>query len=158
VNDKFSPELLSRLEELWKRYPHRHAALIPAMHLVQEERGGWFSDEAIRDVAELFDLPDMHIRGVVGFYDMFHSEPVGRHVVRLCKTLSCKLRGSDEIRAHIRERYGIDHGGTTEDGRFTFRCFECLGHCSTAPMMLVDEERYEDLTVDEVDRVLGGLS
>lgn len=153
----FSQELLDRVEELAKRYPERKAALVPAMHLIQAERGGWFSDETIRDTAELFDVPDMHVRGMVGFYDMFHSQPVGRHVVRLCKTLACKLRGADELRAHIREHFGVDNGETTDDGRFTFKCFECLGHCSTAPMMLVDEEKHEDLTVAKVDDVLKGL-
>lgn len=153
----FSPELVARIEDLWKRYPEKKAALLPAMHLIQKERGGWFSPETIRDTAELFGVPDIHVQGIVGFYDMFHSEPVGRHVVRLCKTLSCKLRGADELRAHIKKTYGVDHGQTTADGAFTFRCFECLGHCTTAPMMLVDEERHENLTVEQVDRVLGGL-
>ena len=153
----FSPELVQRVEELWKRYPHKKAALLPAMHLIQKERDGWFSDETVQDTAALFDVPDMHVQGIVSFYDMFHSEPVGRHVVRLCKTLSCKLRGADELRAHIREKYGVAHGETTGDGAFTFRSFECLGHCSTAPMMLVDEERHENLTTDSVDQVLGAL-
>ncbi|MHC4341995.1 MAG: NADH-quinone oxidoreductase subunit NuoE [Planctomycetota bacterium] len=156
--DSFSDELIAQVNELWTRYPTRKAALIPALHLVQKERGGWISEETVQEVAALFDLPDMHIRGVVGFYDMFHREPVGRHVVRLCKTLSCKLRGSDEIRAHLLEKYGVSNGETTEDGKFTYVSFECLGHCSTAPMMLVDEEKHENLTIEQVDRVLGGLS
>lgn len=153
----FSPELIARVEELWKRYPERKAALIPAMHLIQKERDGWFSDETIRETAELFDVPDMHVRGVVGFYDMFHDAPVGRHVVRLCKTLSCRLCGATRLIEHVAEKYGVRHGETTEDGRFTFRLFECLGHCTTAPMMLVDEEKYENLDVEKLDEVLGGL-
>jgi NADH-quinone oxidoreductase subunit E len=88
---------------------------------------------------------------------MFHREPVGRHVVRLCKTLSCKLRGSDEIRAHIKEKYGVDNGQTTGDGRFTFKCFECLGHCEVAPMMLVDSEKHVNLSVESADAVLEAL-
>ncbi len=155
---EFSPQLLKEVRKLWKRYPERKAALLPAMHLIQAERGGWFSADAIRNTAELFEVPDAHVRGMVGFYDMFHQEPVGKHIVRLCKTLSCKLRGADELRIHIKEKYGVDHGGTTEDGAFTFRCFECLGHCSTAPMMLVNDERYENLTVESLDGVLGGLA
>jgi len=154
---EFSPELLKKVKDLWKRYPEKQAALLPAMHLIQQERGGWFSPETIQDTAELFGVPDVHVQGIVGFYDMFHSAPVGRHIVRLCKTLSCKLRGSDELRAHIKKTYGVDHGETTADGRFTFRCFECLGHCTTAPMMLVDDERHENLTVESLDRVLGAL-
>jgi NADH-quinone oxidoreductase subunit E len=153
----FSPELLAKVEELWTRYPHRKAALIPAMHLIQAERDGWFSDETIRDTAALFGLPDMHVRGVVGFYDMFHDAPVGRHIVRLCKTLSCKLRGADALRAHIEEKYGVENGGTTDDGAFTFKCFECLGHCANAPMMLVDERKHLDLTVERLDAALEAL-
>lgn len=157
ANGKFSPALVAEVEELWTRYPEKKAALLPAMHLIQRERGGWFSDETIRDTADLFAVPDMHVRGIVGFYDMFHAEPVGRHVVRLCKTLSCHLRGAGELRAHVKQRYGVGNGETTADGAFTFKCFECLGHCSTAPMMLVDDERHENLTVETLDVVLGGL-
>jgi NADH-quinone oxidoreductase subunit E len=158
MSGEFSPELLEQVRTLWQRYPTRKAALLPAMHLIQAERGGWFSAETVKDTAALFDVPDVHIQGIVGFYDMFHNEPVGKHIVRLCKTLSCKLRGADELRHHIKETYGVDHGETTADGRFTFRCFECLGHCSTAPMMLVDEERYENLTAESLDEVLGALA
>lgn len=154
----FSPELIAGIEELWRRYPDRKAALIPALHLIQAEREGWLSEQTIAETAELFDLPDMHVRGVVGFYDMFHAEAVGRHVVRLCKTLSCKLNGADDLRAHILEKYGVANGETTADGRFTLKCFECLGHCTTAPMMLVDEEKYENLTVEKLDAVLEGLA
>jgi len=154
----FSAGLVAKVEELWKRYPHRQAALLPALHLIQKERGGWLSPETIRDASELLGVPDMHIRGVVGFYDMFHDHPVGRHIVRVCKTLSCKLRGADAIRGHIRSKYGVAHKGTTADGRFTYMDFECLGHCSTAPMMLVDEEKHENLTLAKVDDVLGGLA
>jgi len=153
----FSPGLLAQIEELWRRYPEKQAALLPAMHLIQKERGGWFSPETVQDTAELFGVPDVHVQGIVGFYDMFHSQPVGRHVVRLCKTLSCKLRGADELTAHIKEKFGVDHGQTTADGAFTFRRFECLGHCTTAPMMLVDEERHENLNTEAIDRILGVL-
>ena len=158
MNDKFSPELTAKVEELRKRYPHPQAVLLPALHLIQKERGGWFSDETIADASELLDIPDMHVRGVIGFYDMFHTRPVGRHVVRLCKTLSCKLRGAYGLREHIERKYGVKNGETTEDGAFTLVCFECLGHCSTAPMMLVDEEKYENLTPEKLDEVLGALS
>ena len=128
----FSQELVARVDELATRYPEKKAALLPAMHLIQAERGGWFSDETIRDTAELFDVPDVHVRGMVGFYDMLEW-----------------LHGDDPW---------VDNGETTEDGRFTFKCFECLGHCSTAPMLLVDEEKYEDLTVAKLDDVLRGLA
>lgn len=154
----FSAETTARIEELWKRYPEKKAALLPAMHLIQKERDGWFSDETVRDTAALFGVPSAHVQGIVGFYDMFHSEPVGRHVVRLCKTLACKLRGADALIAHVNEKYGVKNGQTTDDGRFTFKHFECLGHCSTAPMMLVDEEKHEELTAAKVDEVLGKLS
>ena len=154
----FSPELVEKVQALWERYPERKAALLPALHLIQRERDGWLSDETIAETAELFGVPDMHIAGIVGFYDMFHAAPVGRHIVRLCKTLSCKLRGADELRDHICGKYGVEPGGTTSDGRFTFRLFECLGHCSTAPMMLLDDEKYENLTRERVERVLDELS
>jgi len=158
VSHNFSPELVARIEELKTRYPDPQAVLLPALHLIQKERDGWLSDDTVREASELLGIADMHIKGVVGFYDMFHDKPVGKHVVRLCKTLSCKLRGADDLRRHIEEKYGVSNGQTTQDGRFTFKCFECLGHCSTAPMMLVDEEKYENLTPALVDEVLEGLS
>ena len=92
MSDTFSPELTAKVAELRKRYPDPKAVLLPALHLIQAERGGWFSEETIADAAELLGIPDMHVRGVVGFYDMFHTQPVGRHVVRLCKTLSASRR------------------------------------------------------------------
>jgi len=149
--------LVERIEALFARYPYRRAALLPALHLVQKEHGGWLPDDAIRATADLFGLPDQEVRGVIGFYEMFHTHPVGRHVVRVCKTLPCKLRGADGILRHIEARYGVENGGTTGDGRFTLECFECLGHCSTGPMMLVDDERHENLTAEAVDRALGAL-
>ncbi len=153
----FSPELVGQVENLWTRYPEKKAALIPAMHLIQKERDGWFSNETIVDTAELFGVPDMHVRGIVGFYDMFHATPVGRHVVRLCKTLTCKLCGAGELIKHVSTKYGVKNGETTADGRFTFKLFECLGHCTTAPMMLVDEEKHESLDIEALDGVLEGL-
>ena len=81
-NGTFSPELVQQIEALWERYPHKKAALLPALHLIQKERAGWLSEETIRAAAELFDVPDMHITGIVGFYDMFHEQPVGRAKLR----------------------------------------------------------------------------
>ena len=153
----FTPELVARIEDLWTRYPEKKAALLPAMHLIQKERGGWFSPETIQETADFFGVPGMHVAGIVGFYDMFHDAPVGRHMVRVCKTLSCKLRGADQLVAHMKEKYGVSNGGTTDDGRFTFKCFECLGHCEVAPMALIDEEKHVNLTVDKLDEVLGAM-
>ncbi|MGH7162917.1 MAG: NADH-quinone oxidoreductase subunit NuoE [Planctomycetota bacterium] len=154
----FSPELVRRVEELWSRYPRRRAALLPALHLIQGERGGWLSEDAIRETAVLFGLPDQEVRGVAGFYEMFHTRPVGRHVVRLCKSLACKLRGADGLIAHVERRWGVKRGETTADGRFTFECFECLGHCTTGPMMLVGDDRHENLAAADVDRALEALT
>ncbi len=94
---------------------------------------------------------------VVSFYTMFHTRPVGRHVIDVCTTVSCWLRGSDELVGHIQEKLGVEAGGTTLDGRFTLRTVECLGSCGTAPMCQIDDDYHEDLTFQKIDRILDGL-
>ena len=129
------------------------------MHLIQAERGGWFSTETVKDTADLFEVPDVHVQGHGRFLRHVPQRP-GRQPRRpaLQDAVVQAARRGRTLRAHIKTKYGVDHGETTKDGAFTFRCFECLGHCSTAPMMLVDEEKYEDLTVESLDAVLGGLA
>jgi len=151
-----SPDREKHVEEILSRYPNRQAACIPVLHVCQEQNG-WISDEIVAWVAARLDLSSAHVKGVVTFYTLFNKEPVGKHQVWVCRTLSCALRGSDEILHHCEKRLGIHVGQTTKDGKVTLRTAECLASCGTAPMIQVDKDYYENLTTAEVDRILDRL-
>ena len=151
-----SPDREKHVEEILSRYPNRQAACIPVLHVCQEQNG-WISDEIVEWVAARLDLSSAHVKGVVTFYTLFNKEPVGKHQVWVCRTLSCALRGADDILHHCEKRLGIHVGQTTKDGKVTLRTAECLASCGTAPMIQVDKDYYENLTTAEVDRILDRL-
>ncbi|MDI1475676.1 MULTISPECIES: NADH-quinone oxidoreductase subunit NuoE [unclassified Polyangium] len=151
-----SPDREKHVEEILSRYPNRQAACIPVLHLCQEQNG-WISDEVVEWVAARLGLSAAHVKGVVTFYTLFNKEPVGKHQVWVCRTLSCALRGADDILHHCEKRLGIHVGQTTKDGKVTLRTAECLASCGTAPMIQVDKDYYENLTTAEVDRILDRL-
>lgn len=152
-----SEQHLKRLEELKQRYPHSQALLLPALWMWQEEHG-WISEEGMRSIAGLLNIDPHHVYGVVTFYTMFNTKPVGRHKLELCTNVSCMLRGSDRILKHLEERLGITVGQTTPDGRFTLAEAECLGSCGTAPAMQVGDRYYESLDIARVDQILDQLT
>jgi NADH-quinone oxidoreductase subunit E len=147
----------SEITALRARYPTAQAVLIPALHIAQREHGGWLPDEAILAVAAELGLPASDVYGVVTFYDMLHQKPVGRHRIRVCTNLSCQLRGSTEIMEAIGAELGVAPGEVTPDGRCSFVSFECLGSCDTAPMMMVDEDYFENLTPESARRIVEEL-
>jgi NADH-quinone oxidoreductase subunit E len=153
-----SAERERELAEILARYPNKMAACIPALHLCQEQNQNWVSEEVIEFVARKLDLSTAHVKGVVTFYTLFNQRPVGKHQVWVCRTLSCALRGSDKILAHCEKRLGCHAGETSKDGKVTLRTAECLASCGTAPMMQVDKQYYENLTIEEVDRILDRLT
>ncbi len=152
-----TPEREKQLGVILARYPNKQAACIPVLHLCQEQLG-WVSPAVIAFVAKRLELPTSHVQGVVTFYTLFNQQPVGKHQVWVCRTLSCALRGSDAILRHCEQRLGIHAGETTRDGKVTLRTAECLASCGTAPMMQVDKDYYENLTLESVDRILDRLT
>lgn len=148
-------DLRPRLDELVSRYPQRAAAMLPVLWEVQDARG-WLSPESIAQVAAYLEVPQAHVEGVITFYTMFKDEPVGREVVMVCKTLSCRLRGAQDVLDTLEARYG-PLGGNTDDGRYTIEAAECLGLCDMAPCMLVvNAERYGSLTPESAVEALEG--
>src|SRR5689334_19113955 len=123
-----SQSTLDAIEQLCTRYPSRLAALIPSLHLVQSELGHLTPDAEL-DVAEKLDIPPTRVREVITFYTMFYDRPVGRNVVKICRNLSCQMRGADRIMARAQEVLGIQMGETTADGRITLEHEECLASC-----------------------------
>ena len=152
-----SAEHEQKLQEILARYPNKMAACIPVLHLCQEANGNWVSDAVIEFVANKLELSSAHVKGVVTFYTLFNQKPPGKHQVWVCRTLSCALRGSDQLLQHCEKKLGIHVGETTKNGRVTLRTAECLAACGTAPVMQVDKDYYENLTLEEVDRILERL-
>ncbi len=147
----------AELDALLKRYPTKMGALIPLLHLCQDQHG-WISEEVIDFCAHKLDVPPVHVKGVVTFYTLFNQKPVGKHQVWVCRTLPCALRGGVDMLHHCEKRLGIHAGETTADGKVTLRSAECLASCGTAPMMQVDKAYYENLTPEAVDRILDQLT
>ena len=145
------------LTEILSRYPNKMAACIPTLHLCQNANDNWVSPEVIQFVAERLGLPSAHVKGVVTFYTLFNQQKPGKHQLWVCRTLSCALRGSEELLAHCERRLGIHVGDTTADGKVTLRTAECLAACGTAPVMQVNKTYHENLTTQEVDRILDRL-
>lgn len=142
--------------EILSRYPNKMAATIPVLHLCQEQHG-WISDEVIEFTAARLEVSTAHVKGVVTFYSLFNQKPVGKHQVWVCRTLPCALRGAGAVLAHCEKRLGIHAGETTADGNVTLRTAECLAACGQAPMIQVDKDYYENLSLEDVDRILDGL-
>ena len=149
-------ELKGKLDPIVARYPVRAGAMLPVLWVVQKARG-WLSPRSIQEVASYLEVPQAHVEGVISFYTMFKGEPCGRHVVMVCKTLSCRLRGAQEVIDALASKYGVHMGETTKDGRFTIETAECLGLCDMAPCMLVGDQRFGDLTPESAVSALEGL-
>jgi NADH-quinone oxidoreductase subunit E len=145
-----------KIQAIINRYPEKRSALIPSLHLVQKEIG-WVSEEAIREIAGLFDLSPIEVNEVVSFYTMFHRKPVGKYVIQVCTNISCLLCDAEEIVAHLTKRLGIKMGETTADKKFTLMEVECLGSCGTSPVIQINDDYYEELTPEKVDQILDGL-
>ena len=147
--------------EHWKtRFPEgrERSAVIAALHAAQHENHGFLSRELMDGVADYLGLPPIQVYEVATFYSMFQTRPVGRNDVAICTNVSCMLRGADDIVDHVESRLGIKLGESTEDGRiFLKKEEECLAACCGAPMMMVDHEYHENLTIDQVDDILDGL-
>jgi len=151
-----SDKSLQRIEELKKRYQRTQSVILEALWLWQEEHG-WISDEGMKYVAGLLGVPPHHVYGVVSFYTMFNSKPVGRHKIEVCTNISCMLRNSERIVKHLENILHIKVGETTPDKRYTLMEAECLGSCGTAPMMQIGDEYHESLDEGKVDSILAGL-
>ena len=149
----FDTETTAALERIRARYPVPKAALVPVLHVVQA-RLGWLPPEAREWVACFLSITPMEVHEVITFYPMLLDKPVGRHVIHVCRTLSCDACGGRELWQHLVRKLGVTRGGTTQDGRFTLLSAECLASCGTAPALLLDGERHENLDAAGVDKLL----
>jgi NADH-quinone oxidoreductase subunit E len=150
---QFPQELIEAIHELITHYPEKAAALIPALHLIQE-RFGYISNDAMEQLSAVIEVPPAEILGTLTFYTMFRREPSGRFHVNVCQNLSCNLMGSGDILSCLENKLGIKAGETTDDGLFTLGTVECLGACNEAPVMEIDCEYFMRLTPEKVDEIL----
>ncbi len=152
-NFKYTPENEIKFQEYVTRYPKIDSCMLPALWLVQEQEG-WVSPEAMIFVAEKLGKTPIQVYEVATFYTMFNLKPIGKHHIELCKTLSCMLCGSRELKQHIKDTLGIEAGQTSEDGLFHLSEVECMGACGGAPMFALNGQYHEKLTKEKVDELI----
>lgn len=151
-----SPEIRRRAEETVALYPHPRSALIPLCHLAQEQ-DGYLTEPAMREIGELCGVTPAEVRGTATFYDMLHTEPVGRYVVGLCTNIACLLGGAGELLEHVEEHLDVHVGGTTTDGLFTLEETECLADCDRAPCVQVNHRFVRTTTPEAFDQLVADL-
>jgi NADH-quinone oxidoreductase subunit E len=138
-------------------YPESRSAVLPALRLAQEHHGGWLPPEAFVEVAEALDLTPAYCKAVASFYDMFHLEPVGRHVVEVCTNICCGLRGAQDVLNAFGSELGIAPGETTRDGDFTLRAVECYGGCGWPTVVAIDDYHRLNVTAGDVPAIVQEL-
>jgi NADH-quinone oxidoreductase subunit E len=154
-----SAESIAKIDRELTKYPadRRQSAVMSALRIAQEQHG-WLSKDTITEVANYLGIPAIAALEVATFYNMYELEPVGRHKITVCTNISCMLRGSDEVVAHLEKRLGIGFNQTTADGKFTLKEGECMGCCGGAPLFHINNSRMcEYLTPEKVDEILEGL-
>lgn len=153
---QFSQEKLKEVERLISAYPpgKQKSAVIPLLHLAQQEFGGWLDTPVMDYVASLLNITSIEVYEVATFYSMYNLKPVGRYMFEVCQTGPCMVSGCDDIIAYIGEKLGIKPGQTTSDGMFTLKTVECLGACGYAPMMQMGKTFREHLTKEKIDAIV----
>ncbi|WP_419699962.1 NADH-quinone oxidoreductase subunit NuoE [Mucilaginibacter sp. NFX135] len=156
----FSPELISKFDDIVSRYPQgkQKSGLLPILHLVQAEFG-WVSVPAMDKVAAYLDILPIEVYEVASFYTMYFLRPQGKYVLEVCRTSGCCLVGAEKIMDHIEQKLGVKEGEVTADGLFSWRGVECLAACGFGPVLQIGPEYtfYENLTNDSVDKLIGDL-
>jgi NADH-quinone oxidoreductase subunit E len=156
---EFAPEILEKVEKIIGRYPHdrRKSAMLPLLHIAQEELGGYLSVEVMDYVAGILEVQPVEVYEVATFYSQFYLEKRGRYVIEICRTGPCAICGGEKISEYIQKKLNITDGQTTPDGLFTLREVECLGACGYAPAMQINTEFHEYLTEQKTDEILDRL-
>ena len=152
----YGAEFEQKIDAILGRYPHPKAAVLPVLWEVQRAEG-WVTSEAEAWVADRLGVSPAHVHGCVTFYTMYKQRPLGKYHIQVCTTLTCMLRGCDELLDHLKQKLGIEEGQVTPDGKFSLVRVECLGSCGTAPMFQLNDDYHEDLSPVKVDALLDGL-
>src|SRR5215204_1384905 len=153
---RFTPQNETVAREIISRYPRPKSALIPLLHLAQEQ-DGWVADDAMEHIGELVGVTPAEVLGTCSFYEMFKREPVGDYLVNVCTNISCMLLGGEELLHHLEDRLGIKSGSTTSDGTFTIEDVECIAACTEAPCLQVNYRYVHKITHAELDTLVDDL-
>jgi NADH-quinone oxidoreductase subunit E len=153
---RLTPDNVARCEAIMARYPQARSALIPMLHVLQEQ-DGHLSQDGMRHLAELLDVTPAEILGTASFYEMFKTDEVGRYVIGVCGGISCMLLGGDQLLHHAEEALGVRAGATTPDGMFTLERMECLAACGGAPCFQANYRYFENVGHDDFDRTIADL-
>jgi NADH-quinone oxidoreductase subunit E len=153
---RFTADNAAIADDIIARYPVKRSALIPLLHLAQEQ-DGYVTDDAMQHIAELVGATPAEVLGTCSFYEMFKREPVGDYVVNVCTNISCLLLGGEELLHHLEQRLGIKAGDTTPDGKFTLEDVECIAACTEAPCLQVNYRYFDRISNDEVDVLIDDL-
>jgi NADH-quinone oxidoreductase subunit E len=143
-------------EKYFPRYPTKQAVTLPALHAIQHEYG-WIPQEALAEVAEFLNLSAAEVMDTATFYEEYWLKPKGQYLFQVCRSLACEICGSKKLTEHLQKKFGVDLGETSSDGRFTLIELECLGSCGTAPVMLVNDVLYENVTCESIDQLIAQL-
>jgi NADH-quinone oxidoreductase E subunit len=149
--------VIDEIREVAAQYPVARSAILPALRIAQERHGGWLPPEAFEEVGEALDLTPAYCKAVASFYDMFHLEPVGRHVVEICTNVSCALVGAQQVVEAFEEELGIRPGETSDDGLVTLRTIECAGGCGWGTVVVVDHRYREPVRAEDVPGIVQEL-
>jgi NADH-quinone oxidoreductase subunit E len=153
---RLTPEKVELAREIIGRYPRPKSALIPLLHLAQEQ-DGWVAEDAMEHIAELVGISPAEVLGTCSFYEMFKLHPVGTYAVNVCTNISCQLLGGEELLEHAEQKLGIKVGNTTPDGLFTLEDVECIAACTEAPACQVNYRYFHRISHDEFDRLVDDL-
>ena len=150
---QLTEEEIKEIEHEMELYPDRQAVGLEALKIVQKHQG-WVSDESLLAISKYLDLPVADLESVATFFNLVYRQPVGKNVILFCNSVSCWIMGCDDMRTHINDKLGVDFGGTTEDGSFTFLPVPCLGDCDRAPVMMVGDDLYRNLTPEKINQII----
>ncbi len=153
---KLKAETEAHLDDLQRRYPTKAATLLHVLWAIQEQTG-WVSREWMEYAARRCDVPVSKVLGVVSFYTMFHQEPPGRHHVQVCRNITCTMLGAEELLTCAKKKLGLENGGRTADGKFSFEEVECLAGCSWGPVVQVNRTYHENMTPEKLLKLLDSL-
>jgi NADH-quinone oxidoreductase E subunit len=149
-------ESVARMKEAASKYPYRKSAILPALTIAYRQVGH-LNEDIYGEIGRAIDVPTVEVAEAATFYTMFPKQPVGKYLIQVCHNISCALLGADSLIEYLEEKLGIKKGETTPDNLFTLVSVECLGSCSTAPMMQINNDYYENLTKEKVDKILEEL-
>ena len=151
-----SSALSDEIQTIAAQYPQRRSAVMPALRLAQEKYG-WLPPDAFREVADALDVTPAYCKAIASFYDMFHLEQVGRHMIEVCTNISCALVGAQQVLEAFEGELGVHAGETTEDGEFTLRTIECAGGCGWGTVVSVDHRYREPVKSEDVPAIVEEL-